>query len=176
MGRSWFNGDRTLSDQLKGLGRLLGQVSGKTVCDFGCAEGLIGLKLLELGAVKYYGCDINKSFIDAANKHRAEKAFFQNISVDELVEGPVWHYDIALALAILHKLRNPFKLVDFIVKIAPDLVVVRLPASTPGFVQDKRSSNIHFDVTGRFAQRGYLLDETDKGHFNEWVGYYVRRA
>ena len=54
---NWFAqpgapGDRTFEQQMTGLGWLKDICQGRTILDFGCAEGLIGIEMLKHGAFK----------------------------------------------------------------------------------------------------------------------------
>ena len=46
MSTPWFGGDRTFEQQMTGLDWLAEACRGKSVLDFGCAEGLISIHLL----------------------------------------------------------------------------------------------------------------------------------
>lgn len=137
--KGWFRvpgirdaGDRTLAEQLKGLRRVLLEAVGKTVLDLGCAEGLISIEFAKAGAKHVVGLEILEHHLRIARlvgaKHRNVQ-FVQgdlNLLVEE---GPFdWRYDIVLALAVLHKLRNPGAGLRFAARAAEDLLVLRMPS------------------------------------------------
>lgn len=174
-------GDRTLEDQLKGLGPLLAEVKGKTVCDLGCAEGLIGLELLNHGAASLYGCDVIEGNIAEARRQAAARTGcrFQCIDIERLVEqeensAELWRYDIVLALAIFHKLKDPTRAALFVGSVTGDLAVVRLPPATAPVVIDARSGNRPHDIRKALEQRGLVLERVERGHLDEWTGYFRR--
>lgn len=182
MRKGWFkipgvqDGDRTLEEQLKGLGPMLAEVGGATVLDLGCAEGMISLKCLEGGASSVIGFDSNAAFIERARKTSLPHPDFAQFTVKDLNQPPdgPWHSDIVLMLAILHKLRDPLKAVREWGQFASSLIVIRLPASTPGYVKDERSGFVVFDVRGQLEAMGFKLESVTKGHFDEWTGYFRR--
>lgn len=182
MHKGWFripgvqDGDRTLEQQLKGLDDLLREVKGCSVLDLGCAEGLIARSLLDAGARHVAGLDILPAHVDEARRQCAgRKASFGVQDLDRLElgtsDGEEGMVDIVLMLAILHKLRDPLRLVREIKEVFPRLIVIRMPAATPGYVQDRRSGNVRFDVVAEL-QPEYALRQVEKGHFDEWIGYF----
>lgn len=184
MNKGWFkipgvqDGDRTLDDQLKGLERLLVGVSGKVVVDFGCAEGLLAQAMIERGAAAVYGLEVVPKAVELARMHCPQGVFSVcDLNKSSAIGGSKLpaRADIFTMLAVLHKLRNPQRmLADVVLRMSPDLIVARMPAGTPGWVCDPRSDLKHIDITNFLAARGYALAATATGHFNEWVGYYDR--
>ena len=59
--------------------RLLGDLSGKTVLDFGCGAGRTAKLLLSMGAEKVVGVDHNQSMINQANKIQSSQLKFIQI-------------------------------------------------------------------------------------------------
>lgn len=184
MRKGWFkipgvqDGDRTIDQQLKGLGRLLDEVRGKTVLDLGCAEGLVALALLQSGARKVYGVEVVHEAVAAARKIAGPQLLdvvqhdLNDPTTERLVRDA--SAEVVLLLAILHKLRDPLRLVRDVAASRPELVVMRTPATTPGYVQDVRSGMRRFDVAIQLCMHGYTLEHVDRGHFEEWVGYFRR--
>ncbi len=60
--------------------RLFGNLSGKTVLDFGCGAGRTAKLLLSMGAEKVIGVDHNQSMINQANKIESSQLQFIQIS------------------------------------------------------------------------------------------------
>lgn len=180
MPKGWFripgvqDGQRTIEEQLKGLGPLLEEIGRRRtfrICDLGSAEGMILKACRDAGAHDVAGLELVPQYAAAANKLLGGPVVQLADLNTPTVAWPI-DADVVLMLAILHKLRDPFRLVDQVIAHGPELVVVRLPASTPGFVRDKRSGGVKFDITGRFARGGFDLELEERGHFDEWVGYY----
>jgi SAM-dependent methyltransferase len=187
MRSGWFkvdglqDGDRTLADQLTGLEALA--VRGKRVIDLGCAEGLISRWCVDQGAASVYGVEVVPEHVETARKLAGDirpdrlRFFCGDLNKPETcaLARPV---DVVLALAILHKLREPENLLRQIVAIGPELVVVRTPGATPRGIQDERSGNRWISLADNLP--GYALVEQAAGHFDptrgarEWVGYYLR--
>jgi len=179
--KGWFNipgvqaGDRTVQDQMKGLDALELQASGKTVLDLGCAEGLVARQLVQAGA-QVHGVEVVRDAVLEARKQCPEGEFYHvdlNVphALKELQLPPI---DVVLALAVLHKLRNPLQVVRTFLSFNPALVVLRMPPATPGFVLDRRSGMKKHDVAGALDPT-HALVYTTRGHFDEWVGYFERR-
>lgn len=186
--KGWFaipgvqKGDRTIEDQLKGLDELIRRVPGHTVMDLGCAEGLVSKALLAAGAAHSWGIDVVPAAIEAAHMQQMPNGSFRRYDLNE--QGALTRayadtflpktVDIVLALALLHKLHSPGALVKDMLAFEPDLIVVRTPADTPGFVYDRRSHFKKYDIIGALAPT-HALVHTSAGHFNEWVGYFELR-
>jgi NAD(P)-dependent dehydrogenase (short-subunit alcohol dehydrogenase family) len=188
--RGWFaipgvqDGDRNISDQLKGLGRALASAQGRIVWDFGAAEGLIAREFAKAGAEHVLGLEVVKDSVKASQqvlRHHDDAMVVQaDLNNTEGARALLNRYlsggcDIALFLAILHKLQDPHALVQMVLEEGePQLVVMRMPERTPGFVQDHRSRMRVFDIHGQMLAAHYGLVHVDRGHFNEWVGYYEK--
>lgn len=187
MHKGWFAipgvqfGDRTIEQQLLGLDSLLAEVAGRSVLDFGCAEGLIAAALVAAGAKSVDGVDSVAASIEMADRlHPDPRLHFYHCdlnAIDEtaLDEATPVMVDVSLALALLHKLQQPLLFARYLAKITRELIVIRLPASTPGFVQDARTKMVRFDVSGELGRCGYRLDRVTSGHDKEWIGFYRRQ-
>lgn len=179
MHKGWFvipglqDGDRTIEQQLLGLDALIAEAPGKAMVFLGCAEGLIERTMAERGARRVHGVDSNPQFVRVGREML--KACGGTIEQHDLnlPWQPPFAPDIVCALAVLHKLRAPLELVDRIKDWQPRLVVVRLPARTPGYVLDARSGNVKFDVVARLRPQ-YDLERVARGWEDEWTGYFRR--
>jgi predicted rRNA methylase YqxC with S4 and FtsJ domains len=189
--RGWFiipgvqTGDRTVKQQMLGLGPLVEQVKGKRVVDFGCAEGLVEKALLDHGAHSVLGFEVVAGHVPVAERvcadYRQEpcRAEFrvQDLNVTGDVKGDGTAWDVALMLAVLHKLRMPHVFLDHAVReFRPQLLVIRTAGATPGYVKDQRGKNHRVDLIPFLAERGYTLREHLPGPFDEWTGYFVTGA
>lgn len=181
MRKGWFNlpgqiGDRNLEDQLKGLDIALLEARGKRVVDLGCAEGLIARRFAEAGASSVQGFDSVAGHIATGRKMMGaspvalEQGDLNNRPLRKHISG--MQFDIALLLAILHKLREPAKLLAAVAQAAPALIVVRLPPQTAPVIVDARSGRRPCNVQTELERHGYRLDSIARGHFDEWMGYF----
>ena len=179
MTKGWFNtpgrpGDRTLDDQLKGLDWLFANCAGKTVLDIGCAEGLISIELAKRGAVAVHGVEIVPEHVAVANKLRGDLPVTFEVG-DANTWRPRRVYDIVIALALLHKLKNPTAAAAAFAEAAREAVVLRLPPEHAPTIIDPRSKNEPHHIGDTMRQAGFkLIFAAKKGHFNEWVGVWTR--
>lgn len=182
---AWFTipgvqtGDRTIAQQLKGLQPLLDEVRGKSVLDLGCAEGMITRACVDAGAARVTGLDNNGDFIAAAmgNARFGISFAMADMNLPPQAAGldeDAIRADVVLMLGVLHKLRLPLLSLQYWAPLAAGLLVIRLPASMPGFVLSPRSGNVRHDVTACLSDLGFSLDRVEKGHEDEWVGYFCR--
>lgn len=182
--RRWFDlagrgGDfeRRLADQCKGLEVLWSIVPGRDVLDLGCAEGLIAFECLTRGANVAVGLDNHGQRVAWANGEAMRRSvpavFFQrDLDVDALPAGA---WDISLALAIAHKLRRPDKFLEDVAAVTRLYIVLRLPAATGPIIVDSRSGGVAFDTRKILERVRFALFSEARGHFDEWVGYFVRK-
>lgn len=184
-GPTWFvvderEGRRTLAEQMIGLDGALAECAGKTVCDYGCAEGLIAIEFAKAGAASVYGCDYNAPMIETARQLAAAgpkpHPRFEHVDLHDVMRGDSGEargYDIVLALAIVHKLRDPAVGVEFIADSCRDLAVFRLPLGSVGHIQGKHSRQ-ECDVPRVMRGRGFVLERSVPGPRKELVQYYRR--
>lgn len=179
MTKGWFStpgrpGDRTLDDQLKGLDWLFANCAGKTVLDIGCAEGLISIELARRGALAVHGIEIVPEHVAVANKLRGDLPVTFEVG-DANVWRPRRAYDIVIALALLHKLKNPTAAAAAFAEAAREAVVLRLPPEHAPTIIDPRSKNEPHHIGETMRRAGFKLVHAAKdGHFNEWVGVWTR--
>lgn len=179
MTKGWFStpgrpGDRTLDDQLKGLDWLFANCAGKTVLDIGCAEGLISIELARRGALAVHGIEIVPEHVAVANKLRGDLPVTFEVG-DANVWRPRRAYDIVIALALLHKLKNPTAAAAAFAEVAREAVVLRLPPEHAPTIIDPRSKNEPHHIGETMRRAGFKLVHAAKdGHFNEWVGVWTR--
>lgn len=185
MRKGWFEipgvqtGDRTIAEQMIGLDIALAEAGGARVLDLGCAEGLITREFVRRGALRALGVEIvADNAIEASYQCGGLPIDIVTADVGDWLQfragWPGDDADITLALAILHKLKNPTAAARVIARRTSRLAVVRLPPATPGFVLDARSGNVVHDITAAFAAEGLRLAEVCTGPRNEWMGHYRR--
>lgn len=176
----WFStagrpGDRTLEQQLSGLGRLVENCVGKTVLDVGCAEGLISIYLAKAGALAVDGVEIVRGHVDVARKLAGELPVSFECA-DCNVWRPRRHYDIVIALALLQKVRDPSALCAALADAAREMVVLRLPPEHAPKIIDARSGNVVHDIANVMRDCGFHVAECGyTGHLGEHVSYWVRQ-
>lgn len=192
MNKGWFkiagvqDGDRTIEQQLKGLKPLFPEVADKWVLDLGCAEGLVGMELCaKHGAFWVDGITLVPSEAETGNAVSNARGIDNFViyahdlndvpglhALGDREDGIEEHYDVILMLAVLHKLREPIRVLHSILaKWAAGLVVIRTAGATPGYICDPRSGNRKFDVVKAMAP-DYRLERVESGPFNEWTGYF----
>lgn len=177
--RGWFStdgrpGDRTLEQQLLGLDLLLSSCRGKTILDAGAAEGLISIELARRGALAVHGIEIVPEHVEVGRKLKGDLPVTFEVG-DLNVWQPRRKYDVVIALAILQKVKDPTALAMTLADAARELIVLRLPPAVAPNVLDPRSGNILHRVGSTIEARGLKLTHTDRGEFNEFVGYWERR-
>jgi len=181
MTKGWFrtkgrDGDRTLDEQMIGLEPLSTEIRGKRVLDFGCAEGLIGMELINRGATGVTGIDSVEDHIKVGKAIATDEGIDIRLVVGNLNDYPVETLepvDVVLLLAILHKLRNPSAFAARAAALAKEQVVVRLPPSG-AVIRDERSGFVPQDIGAVLATAGFALTAEMRGTNDEWIGYYRR--
>lgn len=179
--KGWFvlegheaqEGDRTLKQQLKGLVPLFKECVGKSILDVGCAEGLISIQLAKAGARAVRGIEIVDRYIPIAQrlaKHLPCKFVCSN--ADDYV--PAKRYDIVIALALLHKLRDPTAACMKYANACRDLMVIRLPPGRGETISDERTGFEVHDIGACMREAGFALERTELGPFEEPTFYYRR--
>lgn len=181
---NWFaipgeqNGRRSIDEQMLGLQPALERSKGKDVADFGCAEGCIALEFARAGA-NVWACDYNAAMIETAKVLAAGMrgiAFEQADIRDVIRKRRGVHFDIVLALAILHKLNDPREGLEYFADCARELVVIRLPHwHADGIIRAKHGGQV-CNVTAVMERRGFVLEAVLAGPRQEPVCYWRRRT
>jgi SAM-dependent methyltransferase len=165
-------GERTVKEQMLGLGPALKECRGKKVLDLGCAEGFIGQKFADSGAAHVLGLDSLQSHLDVAKQHCKRVTFrLVDLNVEPLPHVP--RFDIVLALAILHKLTEPRRGVAYCAAHSKSLIVVRLPIGSNGLIVGK-FSKAECDVPSAMREEGFIPERIEGGPRSEIVQYYRR--
>jgi len=167
-------GDRTLEQQLEGLGSLTASVSGKTILDVGCAEGLIGHELARRGALLVHGLDFVETAVLTARELAGDLPcdFFHE---DANEYEPKLQYDIVLLLAVLHKLKNPTEACTRLASAARELCVIRMGLTGRETIVDGRSEyNPHY-IGKAMRRMGFEMTEMTEGPLAEETWYYRRK-
>lgn len=169
------SGERSVEEQMLGLGPALEESKGKTVLDLGCAEGLIGREFIRAGAVSVLGLEHLESHIAVAKAQCAGLPMrFESCDLNVVAVPEKPEFDVVLALAVLHKLIEPDRGTRYCARMARSLVVVRLPIGSSGVISGKHSK-IKGDVREVMGAEGFLLERTEQGPRKELVQYWRRK-
>ena len=181
--KGWFvvgdrDGARTLREQMYGLQPAIDEVhQGMTVLDLGCAEGLIAMEFAKAGAT-VRGIEYNP---DLAAMARELTRAVPKVTIDErdlrdeIAAPERRRYDVVLALAILHKLRNIEAAILYCAAVARSLVIVRLPLGSTGKIRCKYEPEVVADLRATMDKCGFDLERDELGPRTERVHYYRRR-
>lgn len=177
--QGWFDlpnrpGDRTLDQQLTSLDWALERVSGRTVLDVGCAEGLISIEMAKRGATAVHGVEIIGGHIDVARELAGDLPITFEVA-DCNSWTPRRAYDVVLLLSILHKFKNPSERAAVFAECCSEFIVFRTPPKAAPNIVDWRSNNERHEIGRVFLEAGFrLVRGKHDGPFNEWVGIYER--
>lgn len=185
--RGWFilpgkEGDRTLAQQMVGLDDALALAGGKRVLDLGCAEGLISREFVHAGAAEVVGIDILDRHVEEARRQcEGLPCRFYTWHLERLHEnGPakdvLGKFNIVLALAVVHKLKNPEAGLRLAAEMSDDLVVLRLPnypETKQGLIRSKHWGTT-CDIAAVMGDCGFELVRTCDGPPGEPVQYWRR--
>ena len=178
MSTPWFGGDRTFEQQMTGLDWLVDSdlLLNKTVLDFGCAEGLIGQRLVETLAFSVYGVELLPERVKQARKIAKQKGILSHYEVADANDWtPKSEFDITLALAILHKLKDPSTVTRRLARATREMIVLRLPPATGSTIVDRRSGNVPHDIDAVLREEGFVQERAgNTGPLGEWIGVYRR--
>lgn len=191
-GKGWFHidgvqtGDRQLAEQMAGLEWFKGQpglLAGASILDIGCAEGLIGMEFLEMTMGhgmkgNLVGLEMLPSRVKTADEiARARGLRFYSAFVQHDAETfhlqSLWAepFDVVLALAIAHKLKEPGEFLRAAAGMCRKFMAIRLPGPV---IHDRRSGLVPFDVPELMLEAGFY--KVSAGYFSrgEWTGIFKR--
>lgn len=174
----WFKlpgqkGDRDVDGQLLGLKHALVEVgeagvAGKplSVLDLGCAEGAIALEFARAGAARILGLEVIASHLGVARELCAGyPCEFQCVDLNRAkVEVQKQEFDVVLALAVIHKLRDPAGALRYFAGMARSLVVVRMPAwAVKWRFAHERGRGELIDCAKELAPLGFVIERMERG-------------
>lgn len=175
MSTPWFGGDRTFEQQMTGLDWLAEACRGKSILDFGCAEGLISIHLLKHGAHSVNGIELLQERVDKAKRLSKGLAATFHQADAETWYPKTGYYDWTLALAILHKLKDPSTVARRLARATRETIVLRLPPATGSTIVDRRSGNVPHDIDAVLREEGFVQERAgNTGPLGEWIGAYRR--
>lgn len=179
----WFNRERSLQEQLLGLSEALAEAKGKRILDLGCAEGLIAQQFVNAGAIRVHACDNNEQYVAAADLVAdAQPLGAMTVEWADLNHGlPDWllpEYDQVLALAVLHKLKDPGQSIHMAASAVArgGLLVIRLPIRSTGEIHYKHDRARVADTRSILPGLGFTLEHDNPGPRGERVHYWRRAA
>ena len=177
----WFKIDRDpglrdLKEQMHGLDALKQFSARASVLDLGCAEGLIGKFMIDVwGADHVDGIEVVPARVEKARElcEGYENARFFCSNFDDpstLPEDLLPRYDVVLALAIAHKLRDPVAFIEWAAEHA-NVLAIRLPTKHPIF-RNKRSGMV--EINPQEILSDWNLIWKGRGPRTEWTGIWRR--
>lgn len=178
--KGWFkipgvqDGDRTIQDQMKGLGWLFANCKGNTVLDVGAAEGLLSIELANAGARYVHGVEVVADHVKVAKQLNTHaNVTFECADMNKW--RPKQKYDIVVALAILQKLKDPGAVAAALANCAHEAIVLRLPPEHAPTVIDARSNNVPHHIGEILRGSDFTqIEQSYDGHFGEYVGVWRR--
>lgn len=186
VGIGWFDVDgiqrgfRNLSTQMEVVDRILPRALGKTVFDVGCAEGLIAIEFAKAGAVHVDGIELVRERVTLGKVlagdlpvklFRGSLENLHHAHTDPI--GPMrMTYDITLALAIVHKVKVPDRLIRYLASFTKELLALRLPNP---IIEDQRSNFRPIDPREVLEPDWEVLTE-DRTSIKEYVVIFQRKS
>ena len=180
-GKPWFTvgdkpGDRSLAQQLFGLSHLFSRCEDKTVLDAGSAQGCISIELVKAGAAEAHCIEILPEFVAEGRKLR-EALPVTFTQADLNVWKPEGEYDITIALASIHKVKDPCFLTERLARATRQMMVIRTkPKLDPWVIVDQRSGFKPHDIGATMKACGFRITKVVTGTFDEPIGYWERTA
>lgn len=182
--KGWFivpghreRGDRSVKEQMRGLEKALLYAKDKTVLDLGCAEGCISIEFAKAGAKEVLGVEVLEYHLEVANKLREgyPNVRFMQSFIETLAEHEATaQWDVVLALAVLHKLRNVDAGLRYVARSARELIVFRWPQwfDPKGYLRSKRNADDEVHVPTVMREYGFKMERALLGPNAEPVQYW----
>lgn len=187
MSKGWFRvpgvrpkGDRSIEEQMLGLGPALDECKGKTVLDLGCAEGALGREFVKAGAVDVLGIEALESHLDVALQYCKDfmpPMRFVCAKLEKYMPAhePPEQFDIVLNLGVAHKVRDPNTVMRWACRSARDLVCFRgCAAYWDGWFEAKRGG-VRCHVPTVMGEQGFAFEKKIAGARGEAVEYWRRQ-
>lgn len=137
---------------------------GKSVLELGCNVGKLGVYVLEKGAKKYTGVDIDKEMI-AIGKERYDL----DLHALDVSRWEDYNYDTTIAMALFHHLKKR-KLGNLLAKISTKELIFEVPVglNDVGLYQNRTEEDYremikeHYGETVRVVDSGATNDPYNK--------------
>jgi predicted RNA methylase len=170
-------GDRTLHEQTAALRRAIAECAGRTVIEFGCAEGLIAREFIRAGAKSAQCFEVSADHLAVAHEQCAGLPM-EFILCDLNLEASqlVVRADIVLCLGIAHKLLDPGAGIRLAADSSLDLVLIRSGRrEVDGIITSKHRGG-KCDSHATMRERGFVLERVEIGPepHSERVEYWRR--
>ena len=118
--------------------------SGKTILDLGCSSCAFEKYLMESGATKYTGLDVNKIYLANSNAHLFD--------INNLED---WHNpaDIVICTSVLHYIHDKEKFIREAARLSNELFVLETP------LHNAEGKDLHLGSRGLYFPTKELLEE-----------------
>ena len=110
-------------------------LTGKTVVDFGCGSGILGIAALKLGAKQVIGIDIDQQALIATRENAERNGVAEGMQVYLPSQQPTLEADIVLANVLAGPLQELAEIISAYVKPEGDLVMSGILERQIGAVQ-----------------------------------------
>lgn len=110
-------------------------LTGKTVVDFGCGSGILGIAALKLGAKQVIGIDIDQQALIATRENAERNGVAEGMQVYLPSQQPTLEADIVLANVLAGPLQELADIISAYVKPEGDLVMSGILERQIGAVQ-----------------------------------------
>jgi len=142
-------------------------LSGYSIMDIGCAEGMFGELCLARGAEKVSGIDINITFLEQA-RLRGMEVYYDDINISDF--NIYDKYDYVIVMSALHRFTNIPHALNNISKITKKMAVIEVPISPIEY-----SSVLHqySDIEGHNATSIFGLCPSKK-YIELWLKKYFK--
>ena len=125
--------------------------SGKTILDLGCSSCAFEKYLMESGAIKYTGLDVNKIYLANSNAHLFDINNLENWSTPA---------DIVISTSVLHYIHDKEKFIKEVSRLANELFILETP------LHDASGKELHLGSRGLYFPTKDLLEE--------WISKYFK--
>lgn len=181
MSKGWFktpgyDGERTVAEQMRGLEYTLDAIKpSDTVLDAGCAEGHIARAVAERTQF-VDACDINKEMLAVAKGVcKGTRVRIYHHDFNNAWPGTFVRYDVILALAIIHKVHDPRRLLLDFAERTSHRLVIRLPVGSHGQIINKHGAlKRPCDINAELTARNFVLSHQCEGPRTELVQHWTR--
>lgn len=171
----WFiipglqTGDRTLEEQIHGVLPVVRSCAGMTVLDLGCAEGLISHEFARAGARRVLAVDGLEDHLQVAREHYAHPVIVYtradlNVAIRQDALG---QFDVVLALAVLQKLDDPKRALEWAASMVTSGGVLLLrngKRERNGMLISKIDTGRRAPIKATLEPLGLTLEQVAPGH------------
>jgi len=98
-------------------------LSGKTVVDFGCGSGILGIAAIKLGAARVIGIDIDQQALDASQDNATRNGVAEQLEVYLPQNQPHLEADVVVANILAQPLRELNEVILSLLKSGGDIAL-----------------------------------------------------